>query len=138
MEVNRVLMFFLIIICTIIMFLVAPFAQIRLYEIEPEYFKRIKVGRLSFLFRGIGGKHSVYSNVKEYGVIIPMFIIQILGYLFAIISWIIVPLLYFVFDLNITSIAIVVACILGAELLVVVIMILICMAISKYKKRQIK
>ena len=57
---------------TSLMPLICPFASIRLYEINPEYFKKVKVKILSWMFRGIGGKDSIYGDVRHYGVIVPI------------------------------------------------------------------
>lgn len=61
-------------------------------SIIPHNFKKIKIKRFSFLFKGIGGKDSIYGSVKDYGIILPMFILQILGYILCILSIIIVVL----------------------------------------------
>ncbi len=74
-----IMMIFLIVFCTILMAIISPVIQWNLIEIKTKYFKRVKIKKLSFLFRPIGGKQSINGNVKEYGIIIPMFVIQVLG-----------------------------------------------------------
>lgn len=125
-------MIFLIVLCISIMFLVTPFMQENLYEIEPKYFKRIKIKRLSFMFRGIGGKKSICGSAKEYGVIIPMLVIQIMGYLFAFCSIISVLVLHFAIKMELTKIAITICLVLGLELVIAIGTTFVCAIITKH------
>lgn len=56
------------------------FLQSTAYQgINDNYFKRIKIKRFKFLFKAIG-----WQSTAKRGVIIPMLIIQIMGYVFAL------------------------------------------------------
>ncbi len=72
--------------------LLVPLRQ-RYLKIDPELFKRVKVKFPSFLFAGIGDKKTT-GNVKNFGVIVPMFVLHIVGYLVTAGMWVTVPLLY--------------------------------------------
>lgn len=98
---------FLIAFCIPLMFIIPRFSQWNRYDINPEHFKKIKVQKLHFLFSGLGGKDCIYHSVKKYGVILPMFIYQISGYLCAIIAVGLTLILLFIFNLELTSIAII-------------------------------
>lgn len=72
--------------------LLVPLRQ-RYSKIKPKYFRKVKVKFPSFLFAGIGSRKDM-GNVRAYGVIVPMFVLHILGYLLTLALWITVPLLY--------------------------------------------
>ena len=131
---DDILSIFYILFFTVLMSLLPPLAQIRLYEIEPEKFKKVRIKYFSFLFRGIGGKGCVYGNVREYGVILPMFVFQLLGYILSILSCIAVPILYFVFELPLEISELIIFIVFGAECIGLVVVTVICIAKSKSKQ----
>lgn len=74
-------------VCTI--FLV-PLRQL-FSKVDPRFFKRVKVKFPSFLFVGIGGRKSETGNVRTFGVIVPMFVLHIVGYLLTLAMWVTIP-----------------------------------------------
>lgn len=62
-------------------------------DIDPQYFKRIRVAFPAFLFVGAGGRKAAKGNVREYGIIVPMFVLHLTGYLFTIAICVLIPVL---------------------------------------------
>lgn len=85
---------FITLVSSVSVALLVPLRQYRL-RIDPRFFKRIKVKFPAFMFAEIGGSKSEYGNVKDFGVIIPMFILHIVGYVLALFIGAIVPVLYY-------------------------------------------
>ena len=83
-------------VCTAVL---VPFRQYRL-RVEPRFFKRVKVKFLSFLFAGVGGSNSEQGDVKNFGVIVPMFVLHIIGYALTLLICAIVPTLYYAVGLE--------------------------------------
>lgn len=119
---------------TLLMPLLCPVSSIRLYEIDPEHFRKVKIKKLTWMFRGIGGKDSVYGNVLDYGVIVPIFAVQILGNVLAVIQLVLIPILYVLVQIDQITI-IVIGSMFGAYVLVYVIVTTTCICLSKYKHR---
>ena len=111
--------------------LICPFASIRLYEINPEYFKKVKVKILSWMFRGIGGKDSIYGDVRHYGVIVPIFVVQIIGIVLAILQMILIPFLYILVPIE-NVLIIVIGSMFGIYILTFIIVITVCICLSRY------
>lgn len=107
--------------------------QERQYGIEADYFKRIKIKKLSFLFRGIGHKVSA----KEYGVIIPMFAVQLLGYVLAFCSITLAIVLQFTCGLELRKIFTIVAIILGVEIIIDTATIILTIISSRKRKKRL-
>lgn len=85
---------FLTLVCSLCTALLVPLRQRRL-RVEPRFFKRVKVPfPASALFAGIGNKSDT-GNVQNFGVIIPMFVLHIVGYVCSLLIWAIVPVLYY-------------------------------------------
>lgn len=118
---------------TLLIPLIVPFFSVRLYEINPEYFRKVKIRKLSFMFRGIGGKESIYGDVRNYGVIIPIFVVQIIGYLLTLIQLIMIPLLYIFVSISYITI-IVIGSVFCAYIIGLTIVSLVCIGISKRKE----
>ncbi len=116
---------------TSLMPLICPFASIRLYEINPEYFKKVKVKILSWMFRGIGGKDSIYGDVRHYGVIVPIFVVQIIGIVLAILQIILIPFLYILVPIE-NVLIIVIGSMFGIYILTFIIVITVCICLSRY------
>lgn len=72
--------------------LLVPLRQ-RFSRIDPRYFRRIRVKFPSFLFVGIGNRKET-GDVRNFGVIVPMFVLHIVGYLLTAALWAVVPVLY--------------------------------------------
>lgn len=71
---------------SIIIVFTVPFTQATLLEINPSNFRRIKISKFKWLFRTIGSKDSIYSNLENFGIPIPIFILHLFGYLIFIAS----------------------------------------------------
>lgn len=128
-------MIFLIVFSILCTALIAPLAQFNRYDINPTYFKKVKVRRCVHLIRGLGGRSSKYGDVKNYGVIYPMFLIQILGYILSICVSIIDFVLVFALNLSVTVVAIVSCSILILQGVICAIIILSCFVITKIKDK---
>ncbi len=120
---------------TSLMPLICPFASIRLYEINPEYFKKVKVKKLSWMFRGIGGKDSIYGDVRNYGVIVPIFVVQIIGIVLAILQIILIPFLYILVPIE-NVLIIVIGSMFGIYILTFIIVITVCICLSRYHDKK--
>lgn len=114
--------------------LLCPFSSIRLYEIDPELFRKVKIKKFTWMFRGIGGKDSVYGDVRDYGVIAPIFAVQILGNVLAVIQLALIPILYLLVQIDSITI-IVIGSMFGAYVLVFIIVTTTCICLSKYKQK---
>ncbi len=120
---------------TSLMPLICPFSSIRLYEINPEYFKKVKVKKLSWMFRGIGGKDSIYGDVCNYGVIVPIFAVQIIGIVLAILQIILIPFLYILVQIE-NVLIIVIGSMFGIYILTFIIVITVCICLSRYHDKK--
>ena len=85
---------FITLVCSLCTALLVPLRQLRL-RVEPRFFKRIKVKFPAFLFVGIGGRRAEQGDVANFGVIIPMFVLHIVGYVLSVLILAIVPALYY-------------------------------------------
>ncbi len=72
--------------------LLVPLRQ-RFSRVDPRYLRRIKVKFPSFLFAGIGDRKET-GNVRTFGVVLPMFVLHLTGYLLTAAMWVTVPVLY--------------------------------------------
>ena len=85
---------FVTLVCSLCTALLVPLRQRKL-RVDPSLFLRIKVPfPASLLFVGIG-KKSTREDVQNFGVILPMFVLHILGYLLTVLIWALVPTLYY-------------------------------------------
>lgn len=127
-----------IIICCIVLAGFPPFSQWRLFQedIDVKYFKKIKVHKLSFLFRGIGGKDAIGGSVKKDGVIVPMYIFQILGYCISLISTIVILVLYLTKQINYVFVLIFQTGLIGLEVFLFFILSLICVILTKKRRKK--
>lgn len=64
-------------------------------DINEDNFKIKHINKLSFLFRGM-----YWSDVKIHGVIYPMYILHIIGYVMAAVSSAVILLMYFAFNVD--------------------------------------
>lgn len=131
-------MIFLIVFSILCNAFIAPSAQFKNYEINPQFFKKIKLRNevQSFFFKGIGGKGCIYGDTINYGIIYPMFAIQVLGYILSACSLILTFVFIFAFKISIVMVAVASCSILLFHGIVCVITILICIAITRMKSRR--
>lgn len=87
------------ILCLIIISVIAPFTQFKLTEIDDTYLKRIKITKMKFLFRTIGGK-----DLEEHGISYVSFVLHILGYIISLISFLFSIIFYILFRERIENI----------------------------------
>lgn len=136
MEIYAVIIY--IIFYFIILAGLPPFIQWRAFQenIDVKYFKKVKITKLSFLFRGIGGKNTVGGNVKKDGVIMPMFVLQITGYCVAIISTVVILTLYLMEHVSYIFVIVFQSSLIGAEAISCIIMMYACALVTKKRKNQ--
>lgn len=115
--------------------LITPSMNFRLYEVNPEHFKKVKVVKFSWLFKGVGGKNSIYRDVKNYGIILPMFIMHIIGYIISILIIIVVTLLL-IFKISPLIIIITISSLLALDLLSLFAITTVCIIISKKRDQK--
>lgn len=127
-------MIFLIVFSILCTALIAPLAQFNRYDINPTYFKRVKI-KHCFFIRGLGGKDNIYGDIKNYGVIYPMLVIQILGYILSVISCILVLVLIFALKISVVVVAIASCSILIFQGAICAITMLSCVVITKIKDK---
>jgi len=74
--------FFVCLIFVLMIILFPILSQIRAHQsIEEEKFKHYKIKTFDFLFKGMQGK-----SVEKYGIIMPMLIVQLQGYIVGILT----------------------------------------------------
>ena len=132
MDKLTLLVVFVTLICSSCTALLVPLRQLWL-RVDPKYFKRIKVKFPAFLFVGIGGKKAEHGNVKEYGVIISMFVLHILGYVMTLLLWATMPTLYYRFGIELD--VLVVVPIAFALLFTIIVVITEAVCVSTSRKR---
>ena len=125
------LIFFFIVITAIYV----PLSQPRLHEINADNFKRKQVRHLTFLFRGLNGMTRTLCNVKSYGIIYPIYVFHILGYVLAMVLTTLAVILLFAFNITIGIVTIVIIIVSVTYMLAYVITIMICIQISKKRSR---
>ena len=134
MDALTFLVVFVTLICSACTALLVPFRQ-NWSRVDPKYFKRVKVKFLSFLFVGIGGNKSEHGNVKNYGVIIPMFVMHILGYLLTIGLWLAMPLLYYRVPLDLDVLVVVPVAVALPFTVLVIATEAICVAVVRNRQK---
>ena len=134
MDALTFLVVFVTLICSACTALLVPFRQ-PWSRVDPKYFKRVKVKFLSFMFVGIGGNKSEHGNVKNYGVIIPMFLMHILGYILTIAMWIAIPLLYYRVPLELDVLVVVPVAVALPFTVLVIVTEAICVAIGRNRQQ---
>lgn len=132
------LMIFSIAFCAICLAVMTPLANLNLYEINTDYFKKIKVKKFTRLFRGIGSGDCIYKDVKNYGIIIPMFILHIVGYVLSLLSVAVALILLFVFKIGYKYTAITLFAMAGIFMAIIALTIVICIAITKKRDKNLK
>lgn len=75
-----------IVLSSLIIVFTVPFTQATLTEINPSNFRRIRISKFKWLFRTIGSKNSMYSNMERFGIPIPIFLLHLFGYVVFIVS----------------------------------------------------
>ena len=91
---------FIIVLSFLIFVLISLFVPITQFKSVPiineNNFKTKQIKKLSFLFRGLYG-----GDVKLHGVIYPMYILHIIGYVMGAVSSAVVLLMYFAFNVDV-------------------------------------
>ena len=121
-----------IVILILAMALIPVFLQLTAYQgINDNYFKRIKIRRFKFLFKAIG-----WQSVAKRGVIIPMLVIQMSGYILAFISMILTIILVFAINVdNHLQITVIVnGAILGIEIIATIVTVIITSIVSRKRE----
>ena len=103
----------------------------RHYVIEPENFKKKKIKNLSFLFRGYCEGFGKHGNVNTYGVIYPMFVFHIVGYIMSLVLFSITLVLVCAFNIDEIIVFIINIATLFSFFIAYIITIRICVSISK-------
>ena len=125
---------FVTLIASLCTALLAPLRQLR-SRVDPSCFKRVKLPYpVSYLFVGIGGKRSKTGDVSKYGVIIPMFVLHILGYLLTLFIWAIVPVLYYRVGIDLDVLFVIPLGVAVFDVRVVVLTEVICVAYANKKQ----
>ena len=106
----------------------------RLYEVDPRFFKTVKVKKFSFLFVTTYDKKSTLGGAKGSGLILPMFILQLFGYIIALLSIVTVLLLIFLFDISLRTTVTIVLAICGSWMLFITIFVIGLMLVSKKRE----
>lgn len=75
-----------IVLSSLIIVFTVPFTQATLTEINPLNFRRVRISKYKWLFRTIGWKDSIYSNMESFGIPIPIFLLHLFGYVVFIVS----------------------------------------------------
>lgn len=114
-----------------------PYANEKIDYVNPEIFKKVKIKKFSWLFTGFNGKDTIYSDKKKYGVILPMFIMHILGYILSLISLILLVVLASI-GINMDLITYIIFGTLLFHLVVYDIVLGVCSIISKKHDKNIK
>lgn len=121
-----------IVILILAMALVPVFLQLTAYQgINDNYFKRIKLKRFNFLFKAIG-----WQSARKRGVIISMLIIQLSGYIIALISIILTIILVISIngDNRLLITVIVNGAILGIEIITTIVTFIITCSVSRKRE----
>lgn len=108
------------------------FLQLTAYQgINDNYFKRIKIRRFKFLFKAID-----WQSTAKRGVIIPMLVVQISGYILALISIILTIILVFAINVgNRLQITVIVnGAILGIEIIADIVTVIITSIVSRMRE----
>lgn len=108
------------------------FLQLTAYQgINDNYFKRIKIRRFKFLFKAID-----WQSAAKRGVIIPMLVVQISGYILALISIILTIILVFAINVdNRLQITVIVnGAILGIEIIAAIVTVIITSIVSRKRE----
>ena len=127
------LVVFVTLMCSACTALLVPLRQRRLH-IEPKYFKRVKVKFLSLLFVGIGNK-SEQGDVKNFGVIVPMFVLHIVGYVLAAFILVSIPTFYYRVGLDLDALFTVPLLITVPYITAVVITETVCVSMSRKRAK---
>ncbi len=119
-----------IVFSVILMFFFPVFSQIKSEVNNGAFNKLIKIKKMAFMFRAPSG-----ISVSKEGVALPLFIMQLMGYIISAISIILNAVMLIWIKVPIRTMAIVTFSIMGAEILVMTIVTIILETISHPKKR---
>ena len=127
---------FFVLSCLIIVFTV-PFTQATLTEINPSNFRRVKLRKFKWLFRTIGSKDSIYSNIENFGIPIPIFILHIMGYILAFIN-IVLTIYVLIINNESTQFVLVSVYIWSGYTIIVITLYSVLIFVSKYRDKNNK
>lgn len=120
------MLYFEVLFFSVVLIAIAVFGSCNMHDtIDDRKFKRVKIRRYKFLFRAIN-----YRSVENHGIIIPLFIIQLLSYPFSLCN-LIVGMIMVSSDKNPTLFC---AVMLGAETTAFVITTLVLSFLSRTRK----
>lgn len=123
-----------IVILILAMALVPIFLQLTAYQgINDNYFKRIKIRYFKFMFKAIE-----WQSAAKRGVIIPMLVIQIMGYIFALVATIVTCILLFAVhnENNLQLILIVNSVMCGLVIIISIVTVVITGIVSKKREEK--
>jgi len=129
MASDEVIVGIMIVFFTLLMAL-APVGMQFKSEVNNGAFRLIKIKKFAFMFRAPNG-----ISVSKEGVAVPLFVVQVAGYLIAILSIPLNILLLVLLENPMKAMAIVTATILGAEILFLIVFTVIVGRISKTKNK---
>ena len=101
------------------------------YKVDGERFRKIGVGKLAFMFCGIGN----YTEVKKEGVMLPMFVLRVMDFAFAFLYAVMAVVLPLAAGLGVMDVAFIVMYMAVADVALNVVVCLICMLVSKKSKQ---
>lgn len=131
MASNEVIVGIIVVFFTLLMALIPPFMQFKITDIfNGGAFRSIKIKKLAFMFRSPGGE-----SVSEEGVPIPMFAVQVAGYVLALLSIILNVLLLVLLEEPLKIMTIATISMLGAEIIFLIVFTTIIGRISKGAKK---
>lgn len=110
------------------------FAQMTAYQgINDAYFKRIKIKRFKFLFKG-----TAWQSPEKRGVIKPMLAVQLMGYILELISIILVFVLLFAVSVEdkINLALLIISSIFGTEIIALIVVMAITGAVSRKREKE--
>ena len=132
MTIDDVFVLFLSVLVALIIASLVPISQFNSVPIiNEENFKRKQIKRLSFLFRGLYG-----GDVKIFGVIYPMYIFHIVGYVIATVSSAVILVMYFAFNVDVYTTGTTAFCIIMCAFIAYEVALFICWLISKKRDKK--
>lgn len=125
---DEVILSIAVIFFIMLMALIPPFAQFKITDVvNAGAFKSIRIKKLAFMFRSPGG-----ASVSKDGIPTPMLIVQIVGYVVALLSMILNILLLIFLEEPLKIMATTTIFILVSEVILLIIFVAIVGIISKH------
>lgn len=134
MTIDDIFVLFLSVLVALIIASLVPISQINsIPSINEENFKIKQIKRLSFLFRGLYG-----CDVKIFGVIYPMYIFHIVGYVMAVVSSAAILVMYFACNVDVYTTGISGFIIIMGSFNIYCVGLFICWLVSKKRDKKKK